>query len=185
MNDNTLKCSARKCNNGFDLVPYFGDALCFAILPLPSTMPKPSPRPKKAAAKKIESPKNGAAKKPSLKKKNGSPDSSTPRLRESPLPVDQSAHKFVLQPFSPAAPEPEMPAFESLGELPESYGTRRLFLAARDPRWLYAYWDFSWQQIRDAEQESPEGKVFLQIFIPGSERVHQIQVFPDPHPNRE
>jgi hypothetical protein len=65
-----------------------------------------------------------------------------------------------------------------LGELPESYGTRRIFLAARDPRWLYAYWDFSWQQLRDAEQESPGGKVFLQIYIPGAERVHQIQVFP-------
>ena len=105
----------------------------------------------------------------------GSP---APRLRESPLPVDQSAHKFVLQPFTPSAPEPELPAYEYLGELPESYGTRRLFLAARDPRWLYAYWDFSWQQLRDAEQESPEGKVFLQIYIPGAERVHQIQVFP-------
>jgi hypothetical protein len=143
-----------------------------------STMPRPPSKTKKAAAKKIESPKNGATKKSSPKKKNGSPESSAPRLRESPLPVDQSAHKFVLQPFTPSAPEPELPAYEYLGELPESYGTRRIFLTARDPRWLYAYWDFSWQQLRDAEQESPEGKVFLQIYIPGAERVHQIQVFP-------
>ena len=119
-----------------------------------------------------------APKKIAPRGKNRSNGSARPRLRSHPLPVEPSAHKFVLQPFSPAAPEPEQPAYEYLGELPESYGTRRLFLAARDPRWLYAYWDFSWQQLRDAEQESPEGKVFLQVFIPGSERVHQIQVFP-------
>ena len=141
-------------------------------------MPKASPKNKKPPAKQPGSPGKIATPKAASRKKEGAKESSAPRLRESPLPVDQSAHKFVLQPFSPAAPEPELPAFEYLGELPESYGTRRMFLAARDPRWLYAYWDFSWQQLRDAEQESPEGKVFLQVFIPGSERVHQIQVFP-------
>lgn len=141
-------------------------------------MPKPSPKTKKSVEKKATPAKAGQDKKGLARKKTDSAKSVTPRLRESPLPVDQSAHKFVLQPFSPAQPEPELPAYEYLGELPETYGTRRLFLAARDPRWLYTYWDFSWQQLRDAEQESPEGKVFLQIFIPGSERVHQIQVFP-------
>lgn len=141
-------------------------------------MPKPSPKTKKSVEKKATPAKAGQDKKGLARKKTDSAKSVTPRLRESPLPVDQSAHKFVLQPFSPAQPEPEPPAYEYLGELPETYGTRRLFLAARDPRWLYTYWDFSWQQLRDAEQESPEGKVFLQIFIPGSERVHQIQVFP-------
>ena len=141
-------------------------------------MPKPSSKTKKSAAKKAESPKSVGSKRPSPKKKRGSETATISRLRESALPVDQSAHKFVLQPFTPSAPEPELPAYEYLGELPESYGTRRLFLAARDPRWLYAYWDLSWQQLRDAEQESPGGKVFLQIYIPGAERVHQIQIFP-------
>ncbi|MEY2851332.1 MAG: hypothetical protein RL549_31 [Verrucomicrobiota bacterium] len=141
-------------------------------------MPKPSPKNKKSVAKKADPVKKSHAKKAAPKKKAESSGVSIPRLRESPLPVDQSAHKFVLQPFTPAEPQPELPAYEYLGELPESYGTRRLFLTARDPRWLYAYWDFSWQQLRDAEQESPEGKVFLQIYVPGAERVHQIQVFP-------
>ena len=97
-------------------------------------MPRPPSKTKKTAAKKIESPKKRVAKKPSSNKKNGSAESPAPRLRESPLPVDQSAHKFVLQPFTPSGPEPEFPAYEYLGELPESYGTRRIFLAARDPR---------------------------------------------------
>ncbi len=141
-------------------------------------MPKNPKKNKKPEGKKAATPKVRAGRTVVARKKAGTAPASSPRLRESPLPVDPSAHKFVLQPFAPGTPEPELPAYEHLGELPESYGTRRLFLSARDPRWLYAYWDFSWQQLRDAEQESPEGKVFLQIFIPGAERVHQIQVFP-------
>ena len=120
-------------------------------------MPKSAPKTKKPVGKKAVPLKGDGAKKPvSTKKRTETKPTSSPRLRESPLPVDQSAHKFVLQPFTPSAPEPELPAFEFLGELPESYGTRRLFLAARDPRWLYAYWDFSWQQLRDAEQANRE-----------------------------
>ena len=34
------------------------------------------------------------------------------------------------------------------GELPEAYGTERLLLTARDPRWLYAHWDFTLEQLR-------------------------------------
>src|SRR5277367_6500533 len=40
------------------------------------------------------------------------------------------------------------PAVSSGAELPESYGTRQLFLAARDPHWLYAHWDFSREQLK-------------------------------------
>ncbi|HYR58248.1 MAG TPA: hypothetical protein VEO95_06450, partial [Chthoniobacteraceae bacterium] len=36
------------------------------------------------------------------------------------------------------------PAFENLGELPATYHEKVLFLTARDPRWLFAYWDFDW-----------------------------------------
>ena len=32
------------------------------------------------------------------------------------------------------------------GALPEAYGTGKLLLAARDPHWLYAHWDFTPQQ---------------------------------------
>lgn len=146
-------------------------------------MSKPSPKPKKTAAKKTPVGKSSLKKTvPKVSPKKGAPKNKTvspaTKLRTVPLPVDNSAHKFVLQPFSPANPADTTPDFEFLGELPDSYGTRRLFLAARDPRWLYAYWDFTWQQLRDAEQESPNGKIFLQIFIPGQERVHQIHIFP-------
>ena len=146
-------------------------------------MPKPSSKPRKTAAKTTPARKPKASKTPAktASRKGAAktrPPGSAPRLRSVPIPVDNSAHKFVLQPFNPAGSGDSVPDFEFLGELPESYGTRRLFLAARDPRWLYAYWDFTWQQLREAEQESPEGKIFLQVFIPGHERVHQIHIFP-------
>src|SRR5438067_1140986 len=54
------------------------------------------------------------------------------------------AHKYdVTREVAPAVAGP-MPAFENLGELPASYHEAVLFLTARDPRWLFAYWDFDW-----------------------------------------
>ena len=117
----------------FDLEKGLGDA--FKVRPfsfLATTMARPPSRRPKPAPKKAVPPKTTTAKKIAPHQKNGSGGPALPRLRENPLPVDQTVHKFVLQPFSPAAPEPELPAYEFLGELPESYGTRRLFLAARD-----------------------------------------------------
>ena len=53
-------------------------------------------------------------------------------------------HKYDIA-AEPAPPSPP-PAYEDLGELPTSYQEDRLFLAARDPRWLYSYWDFDWSR---------------------------------------
>jgi hypothetical protein len=46
--------------------------------------------------------------------------------------------KFSLGPETPAA---HFAAAQTY--LPASYGTGRLFLAARDPHWIYAYWDIN------------------------------------------
>ena len=143
----------------------------------PSSVPSPNPLPSISSKKSPIKPVPALAKK-ITPKRVAQKTSTAPRLRAQPLPLDPAAHKFVLQPFCPSTKESEPPSFEQLGELPESYGSRRLFLTARDPRWLYAYWDFTWQQLRDAEQESPSGQIFLQVFIPGRERIHQIHIFP-------
>ncbi len=58
---------------------------------------------------------------------------------------------------APVQPEPApaatAPAFEDLGELPASYYEDTLFLVARDPRWLFSYWDFDWAKY-PADQHS-------------------------------
>jgi hypothetical protein len=42
----------------------------------------------------------------------------------------------------PSAPKPGAPTFEDLGDLPSGYGA--MFLIARDPHWLFCYWDFDY-----------------------------------------
>ena len=127
---------------------------------------KPLPLTKKSPSKK-RPPKTVSAKK-----------STEPRLRKSPIPIHPKKNLFPLPSFLPGSLSPGVPEYDFLGELPESYGTRRLFLTARDPRCLFIYWDFTWQQLRDAEKVSPGGKVYLQIYIPDQERVHQIHIHP-------
>ena len=73
-----------------------------------------------------------------------------------------SAHKFEVAPVQ--SPPKQTFVEEQLGELPEAYGTGRLFLAARDPNWLYAYWDFSWQQMADYRGQSSDGRLLLRVY---------------------
>src|SRR5690242_6325429 len=72
-----------------------------------------------------------------------------PYLSTTPQGPDVNCRKFVLTP-SPEPPVQEPPAYEYLGELPETYGTKSLYLVARDPHFLYAYWDWSWEQYQEA-----------------------------------
>ena len=79
------------------------------------------------------------------------------------LPSEElSAHKFDVTPKPP--PPKQVFVEEHLGELPEAYGTGRLFLTARDPHWLYAYWDLSWQQMADYRGQSSDGRLWLRVF---------------------
>lgn len=52
-----------------------------------------------------------------------------------------------------------------LGELPESYGTGRLILAARDPHWLYAAWDLTREQQRGYNALSKDKHLVVRVFL--------------------
>ncbi len=124
-----------------------------------SPLPRPARRPKVPA-----SPKPGVA------QDNGATQPST----------ELSAHKFDVSP----APPPPRQTFqeEHLGELPDAYGTGRLFLTARDPHWLYAYWDLSWQQMADSRGQASDGRLLLRVY----EKNHDdpIQVLTLGHDSR-
>jgi hypothetical protein len=119
--------------------------------------------------------------KPELRKK--------PVLPEPTLPV--SAESSASSP-SPSVPAQQvapingngkpLPAYEFLGYLPDSYGTRKLFLVARDPHILFAYWDLSQVQYQEAARAAHDGKVFLEVYVPGEGRVQQIHIW-DCHKN--
>ncbi|MBI3802105.1 MAG: DUF4912 domain-containing protein [Deltaproteobacteria bacterium] len=59
-----------------------------------------------------------------------------------------------VQPDSPEnnshPPEPVSSPPPSAAALPSGYDDNRFVLLARDPHWLYAYWDFSTEEIRTA-----------------------------------
>jgi hypothetical protein len=96
----------------------------------------------------------------------------------SPAPVVPAAAQTP-----PAAVKPQdLPAYEFLGYLPESYGTKKLFLVARDPHILFAYWDLNQVQYQEASRAAHDGKVFLEVYVPGEGRVQQIHIW-DCHKN--
>jgi hypothetical protein len=63
-----------------------------------------------------------------------------------------------------------------LGELPESYGTRRIYALARDPEWIFVYWDWTYEQLEDLRRSTPEGKVFVRLVRENSEMLQQALV---------
>jgi len=66
-------------------------------------------------------------------------------------------------------------------ELPESYGTQQLFLAARDPHWLYAHWDFSREQLKKYNTLAADGHLILRVYrgAADGEPLTQIHLHPE------
>jgi hypothetical protein len=70
------------------------------------------------------------------------------------LPAPEPVQKHVPPaPFSPAVAKTLEPV------LPQSYGTGKLLLMARDPHWLYAHWDLTSQQ-----RGSARGNLLVRVF---------------------
>jgi hypothetical protein len=105
-------------------------------------------------------------------KKNGAFQVSQEPLGDQPLP-DPATHKYeTAREHIPAATA--APAFEDLGELPESYGQNTLFLIARDPHWLFSYWDIDWSSY------SPrDGKFYLKLCKAGGPEELATEIHPE------
>src|SRR5690242_9773357 len=80
--------------------------------------------------------------------------------RPAPPPVSGPGEKYALGPTSP----PQRFGTED-ADLPEAYGTGRLFLTARDPHWLYANWDLAPEQQTRYNAKSEDGHLILRVFI--------------------
>src|SRR3984957_5738375 len=76
-------------------------------------------------------------------------------------PADSGpGQKFALGVW-PVSPRTE----KAEPELPEAYGTKKLFLTARDPHWLYANWDLTQEQLLKLNAKSAEGHLILRIYL--------------------
>ncbi|WP_334110263.1 DUF4912 domain-containing protein [Thermodesulfitimonas autotrophica] len=59
-----------------------------------------------------------------------------------PLPARSPDAEFAAE-IGPSVSVPPAPAGQTAPELPRRYGEDRLVLLARDPHWLFAYWEVS------------------------------------------
>ncbi len=75
--------------------------------------------------------------------------------------VSGPGQRYALGPTTPPA---HAGPVEERGELPESYGTAKLWLTARDPQWLYAHWDLTTAQQREYNAESDDGHLIVRVF---------------------
>jgi hypothetical protein len=149
----------------------------------------PTPRSESAAS-------NGPEKKAPGKSAAGT--SSTPEP-QNPAPKTPGRKPLkipaiLLEGDKPSAPVPSGPGqryalgpkapverLEGEGELPESYGTRQLLLAARDPYWLYAHWDLTREQQRHFNSISIDHHLILRVYldtVAGKPR-NEIHVHPE------
>ena len=80
------------------------------------------------------------------------------------------------------APQPVIHAPPSTtGELPEAYGTGRVFLAARDPHWLYVSWDFTLEQQIKYNAQSRDRHLVIRVFTPAepTPAIPEVHVHPE------
>ncbi len=84
--------------------------------------------------------------------------------------------RYALGPTPPAQPAPTVTS-----ELPDAYGTQQLFLTARDPHWLFAYWDLTQAQLKKYNALSIDRHLVLQIYREAleGEAITKIHVHPE------
>ena len=127
----------------------------------PHSKPKPGKRPVRPSSARTE------VKIPSLLLEGDQPP---------PPAVSGPGARYALAPV-PVRPAP----LPSAAELPEAYGTGRVFLAARDPHWLYVSWDFTTEQQNRFNKQSRDGHLVVRIFA----RNEKAPVVPDVHVHPE
>lgn len=108
-------------------------------------------------------------------KKSGFQISKEPVVHGSP---EEDVHKYEATIGEPPLASSEAPAFEDLGTLPSTYGTKSLFLVARDPQWLFCYWDIDWNEFPASRMT--DRKVILKLYTAAdSEEVYSAEVTPE------
>lgn len=73
---------------------------------------------------------------------------------------------------------------EAIAPLPDSYGTGKIFLTARDPHWLYAHWDFTREEQFRHNARSVDRHLVLRVHnavpvAPNTKPVAEYHVHPE------
>lgn len=118
--------------------------------------------------------------------------------RKAPRPPKLNVPAFLLEGDEPSHPDvsgpgekfslgptPALEHFsEAIAPLPDSYGTGKLFLTARDPHWLYANWDFTREQQFRHNARSVDRHLVLRVHhagpvSPSTKPVAEYHVHPE------
>jgi hypothetical protein len=96
------------------------------------------------------------------------------------VPLDQPAisgpgARFVM------SPAPVAPVIVSMPDLPESYGTQEIFLAARDPYWVFASWDLDEKQRRRYNEKSTTGALTIRLRIGDENGPIHLEIHTQPN----
>jgi hypothetical protein len=62
--------------------------------------------------------------------------------------------------------------------LPQTYHQDALFLIARDPRWLFAYWDFDWGRVAPSSMRDGRVAYFLRVTRESGEVESIVEIHP-------
>ncbi len=62
--------------------------------------------------------------------------------------------------------------------MPESYDEEMIFLVARDPRWLFAYWDFNWTKYPASGMRYGYAQFFLKITRQSGQQESLVEINP-------
>ncbi len=147
----------------------------------------------KPAAVKPEAPQTPAPKKNGVEEPKVEVDATTLVRRTYTRKKKADTPGILLEGDAPSAPSASGPGEKfslgatppaqsfSGGELPESYGTQKLFLTARDPHWLYANWDLTAEQQKQLNTASTDGHLILRIYTGKIEGhpAYEIHVHPE------
>ncbi|MDR3404873.1 MAG: DUF4912 domain-containing protein [Chthoniobacter sp.] len=87
-------------------------------------------------------------------------------------------HKFEIGSETEST-GPAAPAYEDLGQLPETYFEDTLFLVARDPRWLFSYWDFNWAKYPAADFRGGVKQFFLKVTTTAGADAALVEINPE------
>jgi hypothetical protein len=95
-------------------------------------------------------------------------------------PTEGDVHKYEAAPEQ-GVPDPPAttPAYENLGSLPDTYHEDTLFLIARDPHWLFTYWDFDWTRYPGVQHRDGVARFFLRIRANGETEETAVEIKPE------
>ncbi len=110
----------------------------------------------------------------------------TARLKIPPILLEGDAPPAIAasgpgQRYSLGPTPPAQPAAAPSAQLPEAYGTKQLFLTARDPHWLFAYWDLTHEQLKHYNALSVDRHLVLLVYRDAlaGEPLSHIHVHPE------